>query len=401
MAGVNKVILVGNLGADPEVKHLEGDKVVANLRLATTEAYKDKMGNRVENTEWHDLELWDGQAKIAEQYLNEKLREKYLGDYSELSKILLTNHMKEWLDKEAKTRVKAKTYQNYADLVNYYIEPALGEIMLSDLSAVQIKDLYNEMIEDGLSPKTVKNVHGVLSNTLKQAVIWGRLRKNPAEQVTLPRKQNKEMPVLSKKQSVQFLEEIVYSKWKALFSLLITTGMRPGEALGLRWRDIDFEGERISINRSLSRVGKSWSLEEPKNQNSRRSIPVSSIVLQDLNEHKEIQDEEKSELEEGGYKDYDFVFANQYGEPLAGSNILKRHLKPILQKAGLPPITLYGLRHTCATLLLSAGEHEKIVSERLGHKSIVVTMDVYSHVLPDMQKTAVKKLDDILFNDKD
>jgi len=343
----------------------------------------------------------NGNKKLAEQYLNEKLREKYLGGYAEPSKMLLADHINEWFEKEVKTRVKAKTYQNYSDLVKYYIEPALGEAMLSNISAVQIKELYNKMIEDGLSPKTVKNVHGVLSNTLKQAVIWGRLRKNPAEQVTLPRQEKKEILFLSNEESIQFLEAIIYSRWKALFSLLITSGMRPGEALGLKWKDIDFEVERISINRSLSRVGSIWSLEDPKNQNSRRSIPISSVVLQDLKEHKEIQDEEKSKLKENEYKDYGFVFANKYGEPLAESNILKRHLKPILQEAGLPPITLYGLRHTCATLLLSAGEHVKIVSERLGHKSIVVTMDVYSHVLPDMQKTAVKKLDDILFNNKD
>lgn len=257
------------------------------------------------------------------------------------------------------------------------------------------------MIENGLSPKTVKNIHGVLSNTLKQAVIWGRLRKNPAEQVTLPRQEKKEILFLSNDESVKFMEAIIYSKWKALFSLLITTGMRPGEALGLKWKDIDFEEERISINRSLSRVGSEWSLVDPKNQNSRRSIPISPAVLKDLIEHKEIQDEEKSKLNEKEYKDYGLVFTNEYGEPLAASNILKRHLKPLLREAGLPPITLYGLRHTCATLLLSAGEHVKIVSERLGHKSIVVTMDTYSHVLPDMQKTAVKKLDGILFNEKD
>ena len=165
---------------------------------------------------------------------------------------------------------------------------------------------------------------------------------------------------------------LLFIHLKALFSLLLSSGMRPGEALGLRWGDIDFQRGRVQVQRALSKKGSKWSLEEPKTARSRRSIPLPPSVVKDLKEHRNNQIEEK--LKTKSYIDHDLVFAGKYGEPLDHKNILNRHFKPLPRDAGLPDIRLYDLRHTCATLLLSAGENPKVVSERLGHASIVLTL---------------------------
>ena len=271
--------------------------------------------------------------------------------------------------------------------------------MLSNITPVQIKSVYNKMIEDGLSPKTVKNTHGVLRNALGQAVKWGKLNRNPTELVSLPRQEKNEMKVLSPDQAKVFIDATVNNRWKALFSLLVTTGMRPGEALGLKWTDVDLDSGKVTVCRSLTRIGRDWFLEEPKTARSRRTIPIPRNVVKDLEEHKEEQEEVKLKAQEGDYIDNGFVFATQVGSPLDKQNIVNRHFKPLLDSAGLPEIRLYDLRHTCATLLLSAGVNPKIVSERLGHASTTLTMDTYSHVLPDMQKSATEIIDDLLFTD--
>jgi len=259
--------------------------------------------------------------------------------------------------------------------------------------------LYNKMLENGLSPRTVRYTHMVLRSALDQAVRWGKLYRNPTELVDLPRQEKEEMKVLSPKQATTFMEASIYSPWKALFSLLLTSGMRPGEALGLKWSDVDFESKRITINRTLTRAqGGGWKLEEPKTSRSRRTIPIPSTVMKDLDEHKRAQTAEILRAKPGKYNDQGFVFSAGNGEPANNKNIVRRHFKPLLEVAGLPNIRLYDLRHSCATLLLSAGENPKIVSERLGHASITLTLDTYSHVLPDMQEKAADKLEDMLFN---
>jgi integrase len=205
------------------------------------------------------------------------------------------------------------------------------------------------------------------------------------------------MNALSPEQAALFIDATYISPFKAFFSLLLTSGMRPGEALGLKWSDIDYNGKKVTVNRSLTRTKcGGWTLEEPKTACSRRTIPLPASVIEDLREHKKKQS--KKALATLDYKNQGFVFSASNFEPMNEVNVLNRHFKPILKKAGLPDIRLYDLRHTCATLLLSAGENSKVVSERLGHASIVLTLDTYSHVLPDMQQGASDKLEGLLFN---
>lgn len=188
-------------------------------------------------------------------------------------------------------------------------------------------------------------------------------------------------------------------KWYVIFSLAISTGMRPQEYLGLQWKDIDFASGAATVQRALvwKRKGGGWSLQEPKTTFSRRTIPLPVSILEELRSHRRKQLEERLRCGQA-YQNKDFVFATEIGTPILPGNLMRRHFKPLLRKAGLSEeIRLYDLRHTCATLLLSAGVNPKIVSERLGHASIVLTLDTYSHVLPSMQKGAADKLEQLLY----
>ena len=181
------------------------------------------------------------------------------------------------------------------------------------------------------------------------------------------------------------------------FLVALESGARPNEYLALRWADVNFARQRIAIRRSLVwPKGGGFKITEPKTPRSRRSIPLSASTMTELRNHKRNQAEERLKLG-SKYKNQDIVFAAESGTPLLWRNLTRRHFKPLLKKAGLPDVRLYDLRHTCATLLLSAGENPKVVSERLGHASIVLTLDTYSHVLPTMQEAATSKLESLIY----
>ena len=337
--------------------------------------------------------------KAAQAYMIKMSAKKNEGILIDSGKIKLKDHMELWLNTVVKNRVRERTYLDYKSRTDLYITPAIGDVRLDKLKPENIQALYNNMLERNLSARTIQYVHAILRNSLQQAVKWEKIYRNPALLVDLPRQRKKDQSVLSPEQVKTFMEASVVSPFKSLFSLLLASGMRPGEALALKWDDIDFKEKRVTVSKSLTRTkGGGWSLEEPKTDRSRRTIPLPKACIADLREHKRLQSKRILKAKEGKYNDQGFVFAAANGQPMSEINILNRHFKPLLQNAKLPNIRLYDLRHTCATLLLSAGVNPKVVSERLGHASIVLTLDCYSHVLPDMQKEATEKLEGMLFN---
>lgn len=240
----------------------------------------------------------------------------------------------------------------------------------------------------------------ILASALKQAVKWQILHHNPASMIDLPKSQRKEISVLSVEDCAAFLKAAKGDKWEVVFSIAISTGMRPEEYLGLQWKDINLNDGTVTIQRVLvwNRKGGGWVLEEPKTAKSRRSIPLSASVVQELAIHRKKQLEERLKLGPA-YQNFDFVFATEIGTPIQTSNLTRRHFKRILKKAGLPSlIRLCDLRHTCATLLLLSNTSPKVVAERLGHSTVVLTLDTYSHVLPTMQRDATEVLEAMLFS---
>lgn len=340
-----------------------------------------------------------GTKKNAERYLTAKLRDKDLGINIEPASESLDKYLEKWLESVVRSRVREATFDDYKYLLDRYVSPALGAIKLCDIRSIDIQKVYGDMLgERELSARTVRMTHAVLSSAMKQAVRWHMLPRNPCEFVDLPRMARKEMQALSPEEASRFLEVARNDKLGIVLSFALATGMRPEEYLALKWSDLDLHAGTATVRRTLIwRKGGGWYFGEPKTSRSRRTIPIPRSLVGELADHRRKQAE--SRLKKGAdYQNNDLVFASGEGTPILLRNLVRRHFQPLLTRAELSPtLRLYDLRHSCATLLLSAGENPKVVSERLGHASIVLTLDTYSHVLPSMQQAATEKLEKILY----
>lgn len=333
-----------------------------------------------------------GTKKMAQEYLNGALRDKDLGRFAGSQRVTLNEYLDRWLESAAKPRVAAKTFEDYESLLRVHIRPALGPARLDKLTPLSVQEVYNQMTTAGLSARTVRYVHAVLKNALGQACKWQLLSVNPADHVELPKQVRSEMRCLSPAEAARFLKAADQDKWGIVFRFALATGMRPGEYLGLQWHDVDWANQAVMVRRSLHRQkGGGWSLKEPKTNRSRRKINLPPSMVKRLCRHRERQP---------GRAPADFVFATEEGQPLSLRNLRVRHFKPILRRAKLPEnLRVYDLRHSFATILLSEGEHPKVVSEALGHVSVTLTLDVYSHVLPTMFENAAAKMEALLFGE--
>ena len=347
--------------------------------------YRDSSGNR--------RQIWRrANSKTEAKNIADQLRRE-LNDFGPQAfeqRMTLNDYLDKWLA-NIKHKIHEKTYDTYKYLLRMHVRPSLGKKELQKIKPLDVQEMINKAQERGLSAKTVREARMMLSRALKQAIRWKITTSNSAQDVELPKIQKKEMQCLSPEQAKVFLDIASKDKWGLLFELALYSGMRPEEYLALKWPDIDLKNGTATVNRVVyrRRKGGGWYFKEPKTKQSRRTIPLPLSLVEDLVEYKKLHNEER-------LKNHDLVFPSEAGTPLSIRNLERRHFKPILQRAGLPDIRLYDLRHSCATLLLAAGENPKVVSERLGHASIVLTLDTYSHVLPSMQKSATEKLEMIL-----
>ena len=320
------------------------------------------------------------------------LSQRDLGTLIEPEKISLNTFLDRWLEISAKPRVKAASLQSYRQQLRLYIQPGLGEKELSKLQPFEIQEIYGELISRGLSSRTVRYAHGLLKDALDQAVKWRVLQSNPTSFVDLPRhKKVTQIIVFTEEEAQRFLSHSRANHYHALFSLLLSTGLRPSEALGLLWTDVDFQRLELRVQRKLTRIknGKEWELEPTtKTKSSRRVVTFPDALAETLQAHRESQPQNPHNL----------VFTDPLGDPCNGHAILNQEFRPELDRAGLnPKMRLYDLRHSHATLLLLAGIHPKTVCERLGHSSVKITLDTYSHVLPSLQKLASEAMETMLF----
>lgn len=337
-----------------------------------------------------------GTKKDADRYLTAARREMDLGIFVEPTAMSVNEYFDRWLRDAARPRVSRRTADGYAGMLERYIRRPLGHKRLDKLQPLDIQAVYGEMQVRGLSARVVRHTHSVLHNALKQAVKWGLLSRNPSDLVELPKVPYKERRVLAPDEAANFLEAAATMPHGLIFEFALLTGMRPEEYLALQWADIDFERDTAQVRRALVRHKKSWSFEEPKTARSRRTVYLPAPLLQKLVAHKRRQGEARLKLG-AAWQAFDLVFCSDEGTPLTIPNITYRYFRPILTAANLPRIRLYDLRHTCATLLLIAEENPKVVSERLGHSTIVLTLDTYSHVLPTMQQGATARLEKLLY----
>lgn len=340
----------------------------------------------------------NGKKSVAQKYLTGKLREKDLGIFIESSRQTLNEHLNNWLEM-IKTRVAEQTYNSYETLLRVHIRNRIGQLRLSEVKIHDIQKVYAEMQIMGLSPRTVRYAHTVLSMAMKKAVELNYIVKNPCNFAELPKQIKEETKAFSPKQASLFLQHAKDNRHGLIFEFALMTGMRPEEYLSLRWGDVDFSRNTVKVQRAIIWCkGGGFKFGEPKTKNSRRSIPLPKSLIVKLKSHRKKQLECRLKLGQT-YHNLDLVFASEIGSPLHYRNLTQRYYEKILENAGLDKenFVLYSLRHSCATLLLSTGENPKIVAERLGHTSVKMTLDTYSHVLPDMQKSASDKLDVLLF----
>ena len=336
-----------------------------------------------------------GIKKDAERYRTQKLRELDTETFVEASRQTVGLYLREWLRETVSPRVRTRTLADYQALAERHLIPAIGHRSIAQLTPAEIQKVYAEMQARGLSPRTIRYAHSVLHNALEQAVRWRLLARNPAHLVTLPRRVRREMRSLSADEAGQLLSASAGTRFEALWALLLSTGLRPGEALALRWSD--FSGERIHVQRSLTWTkGRGPEMVDPKTAKARRVVSVPLSVGRLLQRHRVEQVSER--LKAGTeWRDLDLVFSSIRGEPLEWRVVSRRYFQPLRRAANLHGLRPYDLRHSCASLLLAAGENVKVVSERLGHASAALTLDVYSHVLPHMQQSAADRMEALLF----
>ncbi len=306
----------------------------------------------------------------------------------------VTEFLRSRLETSVKARVRPLTYAGYKVNVEKHLVPTLGRIRLDQLTPLHVQEMMNDRLATGLSTKSVAYIHQVLRTALGLAVRWDLVSRNVARLVDRPRIQRKPINPLTPDEARSFLAGVRGHRLEALFSVALALGLRQGEALGLRWEDVDFSAGTIRVRHQLQRIDGKLTLVPPKTERSRRTLVMPTMIIERLHEHEKRQVAEKlwagPKWQENG-----LVFANRAGGPTQARDAI-RQFHDALAQTGLRRVRFHDLRHSCATLLLVQGVSPRVVMEVLGHSEIALTMNAYSHVVPELQHEAAKRMQAIL-----
>jgi len=294
----------------------------------------------------------------------------------------------DWLENVAKPKVRAKTYRSYEQIVRNHLVPGLGRYELQKLTPQHVQAFLNAKAESGLA---VQNFRAVLRTALGQAVRWDYVPRNVATLVNMPNKAKHEFAYLDEAQARQFVEALKGHRLEALFTVALAIGLRLGEALGLRWEDVDLDAGTVRVRAQLQRLGRGVEFVPPKSERAKRTVPLPAFAVQALIRHRGSQARERL-LNADTWNDFDLVFTSSVGTPPEEKTI-RRVLDTVLASAGLPRLRFHDLRHSCATLLLSQGVDVRTIMETLGHSQVSLTLNTYSHVVPTLKKDAAAKMD--------
>lgn len=303
--------------------------------------------------------------------------------------------LNDWLTAKKNT-VRPGTWQRYEQFVRIHLSPSIGHIKASKLHARDLNTMYARFVDSGMSPTTCGHIHRALHAALKNGMKLDLLSRNVATLAEPPRPADFEITPLDLDQVAQLVDAASSERWGALYIVAVTTGMREGELLGLRWCDVDLGRCQIRVRRSLKRQpDNSLEIVETKTKTSTRTLDVVTLAAETLTHHRAAQAAERLRLGPG-WNDLDLVFPNRLGKPMSATNLTRRSFTPFLAEAGLPSIRFHDLRHTFATLLIASGANIKVVSEYLGHSDVVTTLRTYAHVLPNMQADTIRSFGDQL-----
>jgi integrase len=337
---------------------------------------RDDKGNRKQITKGGFRTKKEAQLKAAQ--IQQEIEN---GNYYEQKDINIGEFFAEWLNHYARLNLNERTYANRKYMINARILPAIGKVKLKDLKPLMIQKLYKQCFDSGLSSNYVNTIHRLMLNALKWGVKMQLIRVNPVEDVNAPKIEKKTVKTWSIDQVKTFLNTSQTYWYHIGFCIAIYTGLRRGEILRLTWGDVDFDKKQLTVLTG-------------KTKSATRTIAIPDLLISELKKHKAKQNQNKLLLM-GAYADNDLIVCSQIGTPTNERN-LNRSFYELLDKINVPKIRFHDLRHTHATILLQMGEHPKIVSERLGHSRVNITMDTYSHVMPEMQQETAKRLNDLM-----
>jgi integrase len=338
----------------------------------------------------------------AQEKLRKLQKQADDGQLTDAGALTLEQYLRRWLA-TTKGKVATHTYLPYERDCNLYLIPHAGRVPLAKVTALHVEKLYADLAAAGVSPAMQRKAGVTLSAALSAAVKLRLVMHNVAKDVKKPRHVPKDIRPLDPDQWARFMAAAKEDRLCALYITWVDSCAREGELFALTWADVDFDAGAITVTKEVEEVKGHLSLKEVKTKKSRRRIALSAFTMEALAEHRQRM------LAEGNYRPDATVFCDTEGGWLRKSNMQRRSFEVIVERANataggadgepksppLPPIRPYDLRHTGATLLLLAGENPKVVSERLGHSTVVLTLNTYSHVLPGMQERAASKMDAI------
>jgi integrase len=341
--------------------------------------------------------------KLAENALTEALERLRTGTWTDPGRQTVGEYLQGWLTSVTPS-LRPTTAASYRWVIETWVEPRIGKVRLGALTPARLSALYGDLLANGrtrgdgggLAPRSVAYTHRILTHALKDAAAWGLLARNPAAVVDPPRASGPEMKVWSAPQVKKFLAYVSDDRLYAMWAILLTTGLRRGEVVGLRWEDVDLRRGTLAIAQTRVSVGYAVETSAPKTARGRRSVSIDPITIRALKAWKTRQDDERRTFGEL-WHDSGAVFTVEDGSAIHPETV-SAWFKRLTAAAGLPEIRLHDARHTAATLALAAGIHPKVVSERLGHASISITMDTYSHVVEGMQEEAAKKMASLVYD---
>lgn len=360
--------------------------------------------------------LWVGSVQVdyrdgkrVRRYLYAKSRQKLRAKLDEARRaheaglpipseqLTVAAFLADWL-RAVQPALRPRTFESYSAHVRLYISPELGRLPLARLSPVHVQRMLAKLQERGLSAQTVVHVRATLRRSLRDASRWGLVHRNVAALTDPPRVARQELRPLTPEQVRALLDHVRGDEDRAapLYTVLVATGLRLGEALGLAWEDVDLEARTLTVRHALQRVGGRAVLVEPKTDRSRRTVGLPPVAVAALREHRKRQLQER--LLAGSRwrgEEWPLVFLTTIGTPVHGPDVT-RGFQAKLAAAGLPRVTLHSLRHSAATFLLAQGVSPRVVMEMLGHSTIQTTMTIYSHVIDGLRRDAADRMEEVL-----
>ena len=340
--------------------------------------------------------------KDAQRRLRELLSSLDNGTFSKSSKLTVASYLEQWLRDYCQPNLAPHTTESYEFFIRRHIIPDIGLTPLCQLKPADLQHLYASKLSSGrrdgtggLGSRSVKYIHTTLHRALNSACKMGLIVRNPADAVDVPKITQREMRTMDETDVHLLLEFAKNTPYYALFYLALFSGMRRSELLGFRWCDLDLLLCQASISRTLHRLHTGETIIRPcKTPKSKRLVSLSPSTVIVLREHKEAEAKQRGSLSLP-FTDDDYVFAHYDGSPLLPDSVTQAWRK-LARRIGLKGIRLHDCRHTHASLLLKQNVHPAIVAQRLGHASVQITLDVYSHILPGLQRAAANRFDDIL-----